>query len=122
MMRILIIVRALLIAGPAAAGPALGARASVDPPAPCTVEHKPGREEIAAACLHREGFVLMARNRRDAGALTVAVGRFGAVIPPGGARAIADARGPSAARLPVALGVAGDIARGRSAPRSWRRS
>jgi len=111
MMRILTIVWTLLLAGAAAAGPSLGVRVTVDLPALCTAEHKPIREEIAVACLYREGFVLMARNRREAGALTVAIGRFRAVIPPGESRAIADARGPSAARLPVALTVAGDVAR-----------
>lgn len=109
-MRILMIVWTLVLAGPAAAGPSLGVRVSVELPALCTAEHKPVREEIAVACLHRDGFVLMARNRREAGALTVAIGRFRAVIPPGEARPIADASGPSAARLPVALTVAGDMA------------
>jgi hypothetical protein len=108
-MRILSIL-AMLWAAPAFAGASLGISVTVELPALCTAEHEPVREEIKVACLHRDGFVLMARNRRETGALTVAIGNFRATIPPGEARAIADAAGPTAARLPVALMVAGSAA------------
>jgi hypothetical protein len=110
MLRAVTILGAMLCAGAAEAGAALGVQVRMEIPALCAAEHAAGEGEITVACLHREGFVLLARNRREAGDLTVAIGRFRAVIPPGEARPIADSLGPTAARLPVALTVAGDAA------------
>ncbi|MEM6742278.1 MAG: hypothetical protein AAF676_00910 [Pseudomonadota bacterium] len=96
-----------LALGASVAGAWAGARLGVDVrvalPSLCTAELRRGTREIAIACLHRDGFVLHARNRRSSGDLVLRMGAFRTEIPPGERRRIADSGGPSAGRLPIRL-------------------